>query len=108
MVEGATGAIVVATDGDAVQWYCDSDSERLRLRGAYVAVELRAARAAAIRGKLSGVKSLVLEYEGSTLIAQEIDEDCFVVLELGHPPKIGQGTFRLKSTVENLRRAITR
>jgi len=36
-VEGATGAIIVAVDGEAVGWGVSSFSERLRLRGAYAA-----------------------------------------------------------------------
>jgi predicted regulator of Ras-like GTPase activity (Roadblock/LC7/MglB family) len=102
-VEGATGAIVLEADGEAVQWCDATDNERLRLRGAYVAVVLRSCVAAAARANLAGLSCLVVEYEGSSFVAQEIDRDCFVLLELGASANIGEAMFRLKRTIEELR-----
>lgn len=40
---GATGAIVLAGDGEAVAW-CSTEGERLRLRGAYAGVLLQSCK----------------------------------------------------------------
>jgi predicted regulator of Ras-like GTPase activity (Roadblock/LC7/MglB family) len=105
-VDGATGAIVLESDGEAVRWYPENEAARLRLRGAYVAVVLRASRAAAASAGLGAVNCLVLEYEGSSFIVQEIDGDCVIALELGPSNNIGQGMFRLKPIVLKLRAEI--
>jgi predicted regulator of Ras-like GTPase activity (Roadblock/LC7/MglB family) len=105
-VKGASGAIILETDGEAVQWYAGVDGERLRLRGAYLALELQACRAPDIRGNLGAVSCLVLEYEDATLVAHEIDDDCFVVLELAPSANIGEARFRLKHIAAKLRSEI--
>lgn len=102
-VKGATGAIILGTDGEAVQWYAPSEGERLRLRGAYAAVEFKGCLAAATRAKIGNARSLLLEYDHSSLIVHEIDDDCFVVVELGPSANIGQALFRLKPLVAELR-----
>lgn len=102
-VNGATGAIILEADGEAVQLCAPASSERLRLRGAYIAVVLRSCRAAAARSSLAGLSSLVLGYDGANFVAQEIDRDCFVVLELEASANIGEAMFRLEPAVEKLR-----
>lgn len=102
-VEGATGAIVLAADGEAVQWHAAVDGERLRLRGAYIAVVLQTYRESGLRRKFGGVRGLVLEYDGSSFVIQEIDSDCFVVIELTASANIGQAVFRLGPAVVKLR-----
>lgn len=106
-VEGATGAILLGADGEAVQWY-SSDGEQLRLRGAYVAVVLKSYRTTAVSAKLSDLSWLMLAYDGASFVAQEIDRDCSVVLELNPLANIGQALFRLKPAVESLRIEIER
>lgn len=105
-VDGATGAIILAADGEAVLWHTSRDSERLRLRGAYVAVAVQSYRESPARRKLGAAKTLVLEYEGSSLVAEEIDNDCFVVIELAASSNIGEAMFRLGHTVAKLRHEI--
>lgn len=107
-VEGATGAILLEADGEAVQWYSKSEAERLRLRGAYVAVVLKSCRATGVRAKLSDLRCLILAYDGASFVAREIDRDCLVVLELSPLANIGQALFRLKPAVERLRIEIER
>lgn len=107
-VEGATGAIVVEVDGEAVLWYSESAGDRLRLRGAYVAVVLKSYRAAALRAKLSDLNCLILAYDGASFVAQEIGHDCFVVVEMDPLANIGKALFRLKPGVEKLRDEIER
>lgn len=107
-VEGATGAIVLEADGEAVQWYSTSADERLRLRGAYVAVVLKSCRATAVRAKLSDLSCLILAYDGASFVAREIDRDCLVILELSPLANIGQALFLLKPAVERLHSEIER
>lgn len=102
-VKGATGAIVLEADGEAVQWHTTTDSDRLRLRSAYVAVVLKASQAPASREALGDLRSLLLKYDCSCLVAREIESDCFVVLELGPSANIGQALFHLDPIVKELR-----
>jgi predicted regulator of Ras-like GTPase activity (Roadblock/LC7/MglB family) len=106
-VDGATGAIIVAIDGEAVQWGTSEMSERLRLRSAYIAVVMQAFRAAAKRASLGQVKHLVVGYKGATLIAQEIGEDCSVVLELKATASVSRAVYQMQPTVAIIREAIT-
>jgi len=102
-VEGATGAIVLEADGEAVQWYTIDDSDRLRLRSAYVAVVLKASQAPASRAALGDLRSLLLKYDCSCLVVREIESDCFVVLELGPSANISEALFRLDPIIRELR-----
>ncbi len=106
-VDGATGAIIVAADGEAVQWGASVGSERLRLRGAYVAFVMQTFRAAATRAGLGRLTHLVVEYNGATLIAQEIDDDCSVVLELKPKASVGRALYRMETAAARLRDKIT-
>ena len=51
---------------------------------------------------------LVLKYDHARLILQEIDGDCFVLVELGPSSNIGQALFRLDRAVNELRGEIAR
>ena len=102
-VEGATGAIILAADGEAVQWHTIADAEQLRLRGAYIAVAVQTYRESVARKKLGAMRSLVLEYDGSSFVAHEIDNDCFVAIELGADANIGKAMFRLGPAATRLR-----
>ena len=104
-VEGAAGAILVEADGEAVQWF-SSDPDRLRLRSAYVAVVLKASRAAALRANLGGFKRLILSYDGAIFVAQEVGLDCVVILELSPQANVAQAIFRTKPSVARLRQEI--
>lgn len=105
-VEGATGAIFLDSEGEAVQWYSDQDDERLQLRGAYIMVALRGFRDSAARLMLGSIRYLVLEYESASFIVQEIDRGYFVVLELESSANIGQAIYRTQPVVARLRREI--
>lgn len=102
-VEGATGAIILAADGEAVQWHSTTDGEQLRMRGAYVAVAMQSYRQSAARKGFGALNSLVLEYEGASFVAQEIDDDCFVAIELAASANIGEAIFRLGPAAAKLR-----
>ena len=104
-VEGATGAIVLDADGEAVGLH-SPEGERTRLRGAYVSLMLRDRRASAALDQLGTMRGLVIEYEGASLVAKQIDDDCIVVLELALFANISEALFRLESSVQLLRREL--
>jgi predicted regulator of Ras-like GTPase activity (Roadblock/LC7/MglB family) len=102
-VEGATGTIIVAGDGEAIQWCATTEVERLRLRGAYVAVVMHTFRTAASRANLGRLKHFVVNYDGASLVAYEIDEDCCVVLELKPRETLGKVIYQLGTAARKLR-----
>lgn len=101
-VEGATGAIIVAGDGEAIQWCATSEVERLRLRGAYVAVVMHTFQTAASRANLGRLKHFVVNYDGASLVAYEIDDDCCVVLELKPREILGKVIYQLRAAAKKL------
>lgn len=105
-VEGATGAIVLDADGEAVGLH-SAEGERTRLRGAYVSLMLRDRRASEALNQLGNMRGMVIEYEGASLVAKQIDDDCVVVLELALVANISEALFRLESGVQLLRRELT-
>jgi predicted regulator of Ras-like GTPase activity (Roadblock/LC7/MglB family) len=107
-VEGASGAILLESAGEAVQWHStdESQAERLRLRSAYVAVVLQNSRALAARTLMGEGSRLVMQYDGASFIAQMIERDYFVVLELSLWANVAEAIYRLQPTVERLRHAL--
>jgi predicted regulator of Ras-like GTPase activity (Roadblock/LC7/MglB family) len=105
-VEGATGAIFLASDGEPVQSYSETDVERLQLRGAYVTVVWKGCRASAGRLMVKDIGHLVLEYDGAIFIVQELNPGYFVLLELDSSANIGQAIYRIQPVVCHLRREI--
>jgi predicted regulator of Ras-like GTPase activity (Roadblock/LC7/MglB family) len=102
-VDGATGALIVAVDGEAVQWNASILDERLRLRSAYVAVVMQTFRAAATPAGLGHLTHLVIDYKGAILVAHEIDNDCSVVLELKPSASVGRAVYQIKTAAAKLR-----
>ena len=105
-IEGATGAIVLDGEGEAVVWH-SNDNERTRLRGAYVSLMLRDRRASPALDQLGKMRCLVIEYEGASLVALQVDDDCVVLLELALFANISEAMFRLESAARMLRRKLT-
>ena len=83
-VRGAQGAIVLALDGEAVEWFGEGNGERLKLRAAYAAVVLQAARQLAGQLSCGTPRQLILSYDGARLFVQELTAGYFLILEL-HP-----------------------
>lgn len=108
-VEGATGAILLESAGEAVQWHNadESHSERLRLRSAYVAVMLQNSRTVAARTAVGEAVRLVMQYDAATFVAQVIERDYFVVLELDPWANIAEAIYRLQPAVDRLRHALS-
>ena len=105
-VEGATGAIILDADGEAVGFY-SAEGECTRLRGAYVSLMLRDLRASKALNQLGSMRGMVIEYEGASLVAKQIDDDCIIVLELALFTNISEALFRLASSAQLLRRELT-
>ena len=105
-VEGATGAIVLDADGEAVGFY-SAEGECTRLRGAYVSLMLRDLRASKALNQLGSMRGMVIEYEGASLVAKQIDDECIIVLELALFTNISEAMFRLASSAQLLRRELT-
>jgi predicted regulator of Ras-like GTPase activity (Roadblock/LC7/MglB family) len=107
-VEGASGAVLLESAGEAVQWHAvdESQAERLRLRSAYVAVVLQNSRAIASRIEAGRAAYLVLQYDSASFIAQAVERDYFVVVELCPSANIGQALYRLQPTIDRLRREL--
>lgn len=101
-VEGAQGAIFLEKDGEAVAWYTAGDVDRLRLRAAYAAVVLQAARALASEMKVGPTRRLVLGYDEAKFIIEELESGYFLVLELSATASVGKATYQIKPTVEEL------
>ena len=105
-VRGAEGAIFLDAEGEAVEWYTNGNGERLRLRAAYVAVVLQAARAVASRLNAGKTNHLVLCYDGAKFIIDELESGYFLVLELNTSANIGEAQYRIQPTAAKLRREI--
>lgn len=105
-VDGATGAIFLDNGGEAVQWYAREDSERLRLRAAYLAVLVQTSRSCCARLNLGNISQFILEYEGVWLITEEIDASYFVMLELGSSSNLAKALSRLSLATASLRQEI--
>ncbi|HJQ25982.1 MAG TPA: roadblock/LC7 domain-containing protein [Blastocatellia bacterium] len=107
-VEGASGAILLESAGEAVQWHSREphQAERLRLRGAYVAVVLQNSRAIAARTAMGEAVWLVMQYDGASFVAQVVEREYFVVIELSLWTNIAEAIYRLQPTVERLRHAL--
>jgi predicted regulator of Ras-like GTPase activity (Roadblock/LC7/MglB family) len=106
-IEGATGAMVLESDGEAVEWHPRADADRLRLRGAYMALAFERARAASENlGQGKRLLSLILEYEGAILIIAHLDQDYSLALELEPEASIGQAFYRIQPAIRKLRREL--
>jgi len=102
-IEGATGAIVLEADGEAVQWHAEDDGERLRLRVAYVIVAMKLARASAASLKLGEVSCAVFEYDGASFIIEELEHGYYFALELETWANISEALHQIKPAVARLR-----
>ena len=102
-VEGATGALVVEADGEAVQWYAPAGAERLRLRCAYVVHVLQSCRAASARLNLAETGCLTISYEGATFVAQEVSPGYYLLLEIGSSVNIAPAVYRFKQVLPEAR-----
>jgi len=106
-VDGADSAIFLDSDGESVQWFTETDGERLCLRAAYVSVIIRACRTSAARLNIGDVRALILEYDGARFVVEEVDRGYLLILELGPSANIGQAVHRIRPAAARLRREVT-
>lgn len=106
-VQGASGAILLEADGEAVQWYTDAEVERLRLRAAYIALVLQGCRASTKHANLGDTGCTILQYDGASFLGQQIERDYFLVIELDSSANVGQAIHRIQPAVASIRRELT-
>ncbi|HKP86397.1 MAG TPA: roadblock/LC7 domain-containing protein [Blastocatellia bacterium] len=104
--QGASGAILLEADGEAVQWYAEREEDRLRLRAAYVVMVLESCRSVAARADLGNMGCTILQYDGASFVGQEVEGGYFLVLELDPSANVGQALYRLQPTMDKLRRVL--
>ena len=103
-VQGASGAMIVEADGEAVQWYAETEVERLRLRCAYIALVLQGGSRASERANLGDTGCTVLQYDGASFLGQQVERDYFLVLELDSSANMGQAIHHIQPAVASIRR----
>jgi predicted regulator of Ras-like GTPase activity (Roadblock/LC7/MglB family) len=103
-VEGATGALMLESDGEAVQWYSRTEGERLRLRSAYLATVLKSCRAAMEGMNFGRLGHLVLNYDGASFVIQELSPGYYLVLEMSPFTNVAEGIHNLKQALTELLR----
>lgn len=104
-VTGATGALLLAGDGETIAWYAHDNGERLRLRGAYVAVAMQGSRALTLRARLN-LGCLIVRYAGASFVAREVERDCFLVMELHAAANIGLAVYHLQPMAARIHREL--
>jgi predicted regulator of Ras-like GTPase activity (Roadblock/LC7/MglB family) len=105
-VQGASGAILLEADGEAVQWHADAEVERLRLRAAYIALVLKGCRASTSLAKLGDTGCVILQYDGANFLGQQVERDYFLVLELDASANLGQAIHRIRPAAAIIRREL--
>ena len=104
-VAGATGALLLASDGEAIEWYANDNGERLRLRGAYVAVAMQGSRALALRARINP-GCLIVRYDGASFVAREVERDCSLVIELNASASVGLAVYHAQSMAARIHREL--
>ena len=105
-VEGVEGAVFLDEDGEAVDYYSENDSERLKLRSACVAPVMKTARAVARAIASDNLSRLVMNYDGAILIIEELELGYFLMLELQASASVGEAVYRMKPIASKLRSEI--
>ena len=106
-VQGASGAMLLEGDGEAVQWYTETDVERFRLRGAYIVMLLRGGSRATARANLGGTGCTILQYDGASFLGQQVEDGYFLVIELDSSANLQQAIHRVRPALATIRRELT-
>lgn len=104
-VEGATGALILEADGEAVQWYCPEGAERLRLRCAYLVNVLQSCRTATARLNVGEIGHLAISYDGASFVVQEVSPGYYLLLEMSPRANVATAVYRLKQALPEARAA---
>ncbi|MCA1591554.1 MAG: roadblock/LC7 domain-containing protein [Acidobacteria bacterium] len=104
--EGATGALIMGTDGIAVEkvFLPEGSEANMDVAAAEVTSLVRnAARAGGATG-LGGLRELVVAFEGMVIVARVFTSQYFVVLTLQPDCNLGRGRFELRKSELELAR----
>jgi predicted regulator of Ras-like GTPase activity (Roadblock/LC7/MglB family) len=96
--EGSLGALIMGTDGIAVEKVQGQAGVEANLDVAaaeFTSLVRSAQRAGADTG-LGGLRELVVSLEGAVMLMRLLSKDYFVVLALGVEGNIGRGRFELR------------
>ncbi|HSO74028.1 MAG TPA: roadblock/LC7 domain-containing protein [Blastocatellia bacterium] len=104
-IDGATGALILEADGEAVQWFSRTDSELLRLRSAYLVNLLGSFRAATSRMILGELGYVVISYDGASFVMQELSGGYYLLLEINALSNLANAIYRLTQALPDARRA---
>lgn len=104
-VDGATGALILEADGEAVQWYSPTNGELLRLRSAYLVTVLASCRSTTSRMKLGELGHLVVSYDGASFVIQELSRGYYLLLEMNALANVANAAYRLTQALPDARRA---
>jgi predicted regulator of Ras-like GTPase activity (Roadblock/LC7/MglB family) len=105
-VDGAEGAIFLEADGEAVQWFSNSDIDLLKLRAAYVALTARLCRDTLRQVDLTTKGAMLIAYGGASFIIYELENGYMIMLEMKPLANIGQAIYKIKSTSEKLKKEL--
>jgi predicted regulator of Ras-like GTPase activity (Roadblock/LC7/MglB family) len=96
--EGSLGALIMGTDGIAVEKVLGQAGVEANLDVAaaeFTSLVRNAQRAGSDTG-LGGLRELVVSLEGAVMLMRLLSKDYFVVLALGAKGNIGRGRFELR------------
>lgn len=105
-LRGATGAMLLEADGEAVAWRSVNNPEQLRLRGAYVAVVLRACENSAKELSLGPVGHLFLNYDGAAFLAHSVGSGYFILVEFNSSSNLSEALFRVTPFLDEVKREL--
>ena len=96
--EGSLGALIMGTDGIAVEKVLGEAGieANLDVAAAEFTSLVRSAHRAGSDTGLGGLRELVISLEGATLVMRVLSRDYFVVLALASRGNLGRGRFELR------------
>lgn len=96
--EGATAALILGTDGIAVEKHLlpEGSEANLDIAAAEITSLVRNAQRAGRDTGLGGLREIVVGFEGMTLLARLFTPDYFVVLALKTDGNLGRGRYELR------------
>ena len=96
--EGSLGALIMGTDGIAVEKVLGEAGmdANLDVAAAEFTSLVRSAQRAGTDTGLGGLKELVISLESATMLMRLLSRDYFVVLAMGAHGNLGRGRFELR------------
>ena len=96
--EGSLGALIMGTDGIAVEKVLGEAGmdANLDVAAAEFTSLVRSAQRAGTDTGLGGLRELVISLEGATMLMRLLSRDYFVVLAMNSQGNLGRGRFELR------------